>query len=290
LSEQKEKEMKMQATFAANLAVLKEQKPSLYEEFKNYQATDTKAAFDASGNLNLFNNGKFVYPDNPKELAKKQVLSFLTDPTSFNFEITHQAEKDIDFQHAALLKSIQNVRLAEAENNIKPPAREQQLDFVCFLGGGLGYQIEALLKIKNVLNVFLFEPDKGSFYALLHSIALKPLLDRCTRRGGEFSIQIGGHENNIINNISTLLINQGHFNLSQMLFFKHYNSPLIERTIKAIQSIGHRWASSWGFFEDEIIGISHTLSNLQAKRYPRIHRGEWPFSRLSDSLFKRKSR
>jgi len=265
LSAQKEKEMKMQATFAANLAVLKEQKPSLYEEIKNYQATDTKAAFDASGNLNLCNNGKFVYPDNPKELAKKQVLSFLTNPSSFDLEIKHQADKDINFRHSALLKSIQNVRLAEAENNIKPPASEQQLDFVCFLGGGLGYQIEALLNIKNVLNVFLFEPDKGSFFALLHSIELKPLFDRCTRRGGEFSIQIGGHENNVINNISTLLINQGHFNLGQMLVFKHYNSPLIERTIKSVKSMGYRWGSGWGFFEDEIIGISHTILNLKAK-------------------------
>lgn len=262
--EQKLKETEMQATLAANLAVLKEQKPDIYERFKNFQATDTKLKFDTAGHLNLFNNKQFVYPDDPKELAQKQVVTFFKNPSIFSFEINHRSDEDVRFQHEELLKSIQNVRIAEAQSNIKHPISEQRLDFVCFLGGGLGYQIEALLNVKSVLNVFLFEPSEGSFFALLHTIKLQPLFDKCRSKGGEFSIQIAGNEHGIINNISELLINQGHFNLSQMLFFKHYNSPLIERVINTIQSLAYRWSNSWGFFEDEITGVSHTLSNLKA--------------------------
>lgn len=265
--EQKHKEMTMQATLAANLAVLKTHKPNLYKEFKNYRATNTKVAFDTEGNLNLFNNGGFVYPGDPKELAKQQVLNFLKKPVTSNFEIGHQPDDEIVFKHATLLKSIKNVRVAETENKLKHPATEQQLDFICILGGGLGYHIEALLNVKHVLNVFLFEPDKGSFFALLHSIELKPLFDKCTSRGGEFAIQIAGHETDIINNISAFLGSQGHFNLSQILYFKHYDSPSTQKTIDSISAMNHRWSSSWGFFEDEIIGVSHTIANLRAK-YP----------------------
>uniref|UniRef100_UPI0023544D40 motility associated factor glycosyltransferase family protein n=1 Tax=Pseudoalteromonas sp. TaxID=53249 RepID=UPI0023544D40 len=74
-----------------------------------------------------------------------------------------------------------------------------------------------------------------------------------------------GSEDGVVNDISKFLFQQGHFNLSQVLFLKHYDSPLIEKTIARIKAIGHRWSGGWGFFEDEVIGISHTLSNLSAK-------------------------
>lgn len=257
--------MMLQATLLANLALLKEKMPGIYEEFNNYQPTDTGVAIDNSGHANLFNNDKFVYDVAPKEFAKQQVAQFLKKPLYFKYQVNHQTDGEIVFKHSALLKSIYNVRTAETENEINNPAEEERLDFLCFLGGGLGYQIEELLNTKDVLNVFLFEPSKDSFYALLHCIELKPLFDKCISKGGQFSIRISGSEDGVVNDISKFLFQQGHFNISQMLFLKHYDSPLIEKTIDRIKEIGYRWSGGWGFFEDEIIGISHTLTNLNSK-------------------------
>ena len=129
--------------------------------------------------------------------------------------------------------------------------------------------------------MFLFEPSKDAFYALLHCIELKPLFDKCTANGGQFSIRVGGNEDGVINEISKFLFNQGHFNISQILFFKHYDSSLIEKTIDRIKGIGHRWAAGWGFFEDEIIGVSHTLANLNAK-FPVLKKPELVKNSLND--------
>jgi hypothetical protein len=273
--------MMLQATLLANLALLKEQMPALHEVFKDYSPTDTGVAIDSSGNANLFNNNEFVYQDEPKEFAKQQVVQFLENPLYFKYELNHQEDANIVFEHAALLKSIYNVRTSETSNKVHNPAAEKRLDFICFLGGGLGYQIEELLKKKDVLNVFLFEPSKDAFYALLHCIELKPLFDKCTANGGQFSIRVSGGEDGVINEISKFLFNQGHFNISQILFFKHYDSPLIEKTIEHIKGIGHRWAAGWGFFEDEIIGVSHTLANLKAK-FPVLKKPELVKNTLRD--------
>ncbi len=265
--------MMLQATLLANLALLKEQMPALYATFKDYTPNDTGVAIDGDGDANLFNNNEFVYQGSPRSFAIKQVAEFLEKPIYFKFQLNHQDDKELLFEHAALLKSIYNVRSAETDNKINNPAEEKRLDFVCFLGGGLGYQIEELLKQKDVLNVFLFEPSKDTFYALLHCIELKPLFDKCITSGGQFSIRVGGGEDGVINEISKFLFEQGHFNISQTLFFKHYDSPLIEKTIDRIKEIGHRWTAGWGFFEDEIIGISHTLANLSAK-FPVLKKPE----------------
>lgn len=274
--------MMLQATLLANLALLKEQMPAIYDVFKDYTPNDNGVAIDNAGNANLFNNNEFVYNMEPKHFAKKQVDEFLESPLYFKFQLDHQDDSEIVFEHAALLKSIYNVRSSETDNKIHNPAAEKRLDFICFLGGGLGYQIEELFNKKDVLNVFLFEPSKDVFFALLHCIELKPLFDKCTANGGQFLVRVGGGENGVINEISKFLFDQGHFNISQMLFFKHYDSPLIETTIERIKEIGHRWSAGWGFFEDEIIGLSHTIANLHA-RFPIVknpHSFKNPFKDL----------
>ena len=259
------KKMILQATLLSNLEFLKKAMPTMYDAFKSFQPIGTGVAIDDNGNENLFNNGQFAYSDNPRDLAKKQVAVFLDNPIYSNYDIKHSSDEHITFKHAALLKSIRNVRNADTGGKIPKPTNESRLDFICFLGGGLGYQIEELLNTKNVLNVFLFEPNPSSFYALLHCIELKPLFDKCMSQGGGFTITVGGDEYAAVNQISTLLTKQGHFNLSLIYFFKHYDSELISKTIKSIKEFGHRWHGGWGFFEDETIGISHTLSNLHAK-------------------------
>lgn len=259
------KKMILQATLLSNLEFLKQTMPTVYDAFKNYQPIDTGVAVDENGDENLFNNGQFAYAESPRELAKKQVDVYLDNPVYSNYDIKHTADEHITFKHSALLKSIFNVRNLDTGGKLPKPTNENRLDFVCFLGGGLGYQIEELLNRKNVLNVFLFEPNASSFYALLHCIELKPLFDKCTSQGGRFTITVGGDEHSAVNEISRLLIEQGHFNLSLIYFFKHYDSELIAKTMRSIKEFGHRWHGGWGFFEDEIIGISHTLSNLKAK-------------------------
>nr|MDC2855949.1 hypothetical protein [Ningiella sp. W23] len=126
--------MMLQATLLANLAILKEQMPAIYDVFKDYTPSDTGVAIDEASNINLYNKDKFVYQENPKDFAHKQVAEFLTEPLYFKFIIQHQDDDSIVFEHAALLKSIYNVRTAETDNKINNPAEEKRLDFVCVLG------------------------------------------------------------------------------------------------------------------------------------------------------------
>jgi hypothetical protein len=259
------KKMMLKATLLANLELLKEKMPQVYNAFKDYQPTDTGVAIDDNGNENLYNNGQFSYNENPREFAKKQVDKFLKSPTYSHYDIKHANDVGIVFKHAALLKSIFNVRNSETNGKIGRPTNENRLEFVCFLGGGLGYQIEELLNRKVVRNVLLFEPNFSSFYALLHCIELRPLFNQCLNQGGIFTIRVGGDEHAISNEISKLLMEQGHFNMSLIHFFKHYDSPLMTKAMEKMKEVAHRWHGGWGFFEDEIIGVSHTISNLKAE-------------------------
>lgn len=276
------KKMMLKATLLANLELLKEKMPQIFDMFKNFQPTDTGVVIDDEGNENLYNNGRFSYTENPREFAKKQVSKFLKSPVYSHYRIKHSNDENIVFKHAALLKSINNVRLEHGGEKLDNPANEQQLDFVCFLGAGLGYHIKELLNKKNVLNVFLYEQTPSTFYALLHCIELRPLFNKCLNNGGVFRIQVGGTKHDVVNEIGSMLSMQGFFNTSVIHYFKHYNSDSIDEAIKKIKEVGHRWHGGWGFFEDEIIGVSHTIANLTAQ-FPVIKKAGSFKNKLKDT-------
>ncbi|WP_171035686.1 motility associated factor glycosyltransferase family protein [Colwellia ponticola] len=255
--------MLMQATLAANLDALKVYIPDIYEEFKSYQPQSSGAAIDENGQINLFNNDAFVYED-AKEFAKQQVALFIKDPAMMTYTLDHQEDKDIYFDHAHILKKISHKRKNDVKETLKRPIDEDKIDCVCMIGAGLGYQIEELFNQKNIINFFLCEPSKDVFYAMLHCIELRGIIEGCISLGGTFTVRIGGSSAGIINAISNMLHQQGHFNLSRMFFFRHYLSDTTTDTIKLIREIGHRWTAGWGFMEDEIISITHTLTNIQS--------------------------
>ncbi|EWH06133.1 hypothetical protein AT00_08900 [Pseudoalteromonas lipolytica SCSIO 04301] len=272
-SENQIKKMLLQATLIENLNYIKKKVPKLYAQFKEFKPSGTGVALDELGNINLLNNGNFAYDEDPKSLALKQVEKYLNHPVYSRYEIKHSPDEEIYFKQQALLKSIFNVRNSQTTGKIIRPTQEKRLDFICFLGGGLGFHIQELFKKKEVLNVLLFEPNPSIFYALMHCIELKPLIEQCISIGGAFSICVGGDENVVVNEVNLLLQKQGVFNVSLIHYFKHYDSPLITKSIDKIKELGYRWSTGWGFFEDEVIGLEHTLENLKLN-FPVIKRPE----------------
>ncbi|MCP4322227.1 MAG: DUF115 domain-containing protein [Alteromonadales bacterium] len=255
--------MLMQATLFANLDALKVYIPEIYEEFKDYRPESSGVAIDKNNNINLFNNDKFVY-DVPLDFAKEQVELFLQNPPMFAYSLDHQEDEDMLFEHAVVLKKLMRKLKSEASETVRRPIDEEQIDFICMIGAGLGYQIEALFNKRSIVNFLLCEPSKDTFYAMLHCIEIKKVIEKCISLGGRFSVRIGGSPAGIVNAVSNLLHQQGHFNLSRFFMYRHYLSDTTEDTLKLFHEIGHRWGAGWGFMEDEIISLTHTLSNIQS--------------------------
>jgi hypothetical protein len=254
--------MILQATLVANLEALKVYIPDVYEAFKNYSPESAGVVFDEQGKINLVNNGEYSYKTDAKEFCRQQVDLYFKNPKFLNFDIKNQEDKHINFEHARLLKKIKIKRLNEA-NKYSYPSKEPQLDMFCMFGAGLGYHIEALFEQKKIVNFLLCEPSKDIFYAMLHCIELKPIIESCRALGGVFSVRIGGSAAGMINTVAQTLNQQGHFNLSRLFFYRHYVSDTSKELFKLFKSISGRFTAGWGFMEDEIIGITHTLGNIQ---------------------------
>ena len=255
--------MILTATLQANLDTLKVYVPKLYQQFKDYTPENTWVVLDDDGSPNLFNNDKCVY-ENVHEFCREQVEQFIQMPAVYGVDIPLVPEHIERWDHTKVLNRISEKRKAENPIRYRHYMNEERLDLLFMLGAGLGYQIEELFQQKKIQNLLLCEPSCDVFYAMLHCVELKPIIESCKALGGTVSFTIGGDAVDPVSAIGQFFQNHGHGYIARFYTFKHYDSVTNDETLKQLKQLGYRLMFGWGFMEDEIIGLKHTLVNIQS--------------------------
>jgi len=257
----------LHVTFLHNMAFLKQNMPAIYRYYQDYTPSNVQLAVDDNGCINLAVNNAFLYPDDPKVMSHKQVDTFLQKPPSLDFEVEPVEEEKSTYQHEKIISGLFNKRKEDLKGNsaysLKPG---DQINFIAFVGSGLGYHIEELIDRYSVRSLFIYEPEPDVFFATLHKIDLAAWFETCQRLGGELTLKIGGTEEEFVNEIYAYFKREGFFNLVQMYLYRHYMSDTTSGAFKRINELAYRYKSGWGFCEDEIIGISHTLTNISKNK------------------------
>jgi hypothetical protein len=275
----------LRATFLTNLAVLQVHMPNVHEFFRNYQAQTTLLAIDANGEVNLARDGQQIYPDSPRDSSREQVDVFIRDPKTFRY--FPQEGRPKGYEHYLQIQTLEQIaEQAKAypsyERYLSPLDVDQAPDCLCILGAGLGYHLEMLAEQLDAAYVYLFEPEPDCFFAMLHTVDLRPIIQKCQARGGFMKITIGGAAETFVNEINAMLTQRGPFNLARMLIYRHYYGDDINNAFQMIHDLAYRYVGGWGFFEDEAISIAHSLSHVEnnipflRKPNPRDRESQYP--------------
>ena len=256
----------LRATFLTNLAVLQVHMPNVYEFFREYQAKTTFLAVDTNGEINLARDRQQIYPDSPRNSSRQQVDLFLNEPKSFRYFPEEKKPKGYeDYLHIQVMDKITLAAKNHAsfERYLNPLEVDSAPDFLCILGAGLGYHLEMLAEQLDAAYIYLFEPEPDCFFAMLHTVDLRPIIQKCQARGGFMKITIGGAAETFVNEINAMLTQRGAFNLARMLIYRHYYGDDINNAFQMIHDLAYRYVGGWGFFEDEAISIAHSLSHVE---------------------------
>ncbi|MCP4323273.1 MAG: motility associated factor glycosyltransferase family protein [Psychromonas sp.] len=257
----------LRATFVNNMAVLKKYMPEVFEFYQNYSPTRVKLTFDANGFLNLVSNGNLIYQDDPKSASEQQVTEFLKKPRHLTYHVHRDGNKT--YEHELVLEKMIERRISEVGlNNTAPFSKGDQIDFIAFMGTGLGYHLQRLFSQNDIRYAFVYEPDPDCFFCTLHSVDIGDMIKSCFSKGGQLTLQIGGNANGFVNEIAKIFKRRGYFNASRLFLYRHYLSDETKNAFQMVHDLAHRYVSGWGFCEDEIIGISHTLSNITESQFP----------------------
>ena len=259
----------LSATFSHNMSILKKEMPDIYKFYENYVPKNINLIFDENGHVNLIESGKLVYQGNPLLESNNQVDEFIKDPVHTRYGVTQGGE--FISEHERVLEAIAKRREYDiGKAHQYKLAEHNQIDFIAIMGSGLGYHLESLFENFSIRSALIYEPEPDCFYATLHTIDINKLIESCRLHGGELTFKIGGNSNGFINEMSLMLTSIGHFNSSKIHLYRHYLSEKTDSAFKMVHELAYRFVEGWGFSEDEVVGVTHTLSNYSDNKHPTI--------------------
>jgi hypothetical protein len=259
-------------TLQKNLLSLEKYMPSAYEAFKNYKEKHIFLTIDDDQNINLVKDGTLIYPTDPKAEIATQLKKFTQSPRHFNYRPNITCGKPITsatFLQQHHLLEIEKLRLSDPHFVAKTASLPQCVPFLSIIGVGLGYHLEALVNDYEIQHLYVFEPEADIFYCFLHIIDLEPIFQKCTQGSRTISFKIGDNAQGFMNFYPEFFRDQGHFLSCRHYFYRHYHSDKIDEAFVMLHDLIHRTLQGWGFYEDELIGLAHTLLNFQHS-YPLL--------------------
>ena len=255
----------LRATFIHNLAFFQQQMPELYEFYKDYKTDKVKLTIDHNGDTNLVSNGNLMYPDSPQKNSQLQVEAYINNPQQF-VNVLNFSRSSV-FKHSEQLKALYDYRKDKINtpDSVNLLKLGDQIDFMTMIGLGMGYQLEELFNRIDIRYFYLWEPDADVFHCAMHIVDFRSLYKKCENLSGALTIKIGGNENHFVNEIEQRLQSIGHFNMARLYMYRHYNSEETDKGFKNLTELCYRLSNGWGFFEDEVISVSHTLTAVDKK-------------------------
>ncbi|EPJ46644.1 MAG: hypothetical protein OFPII_19020 [Osedax symbiont Rs1] len=257
----------LEAIFRKNINFFKIEEPNLYQLFKNYTPKILKLRLAAEGYLNLYNinSGKSVYDIDPLEYAKKQVeLHLKTRPTfALNLTLADNGRDDYPYTKCLSKLDIEYDKIYPGLSIKDDPSSQQMFMF----GGGLFLQLEPLLNQLDVKHLSIFESNHDSFHASMHLIDWSEIYRYFSQDGYSLNFNLIGSDQTNLVKMAKIYLEKGFHHFTRIEQYYHYSNDEILNLINNFKNHLQSIIGSQGFFEDERIGMAHTLINI-SKNYP----------------------
>ncbi|MCX4104473.1 DUF115 domain-containing protein [Aeromonas hydrophila] len=238
--------------------------PHIADIYESYQPTRPFRFFcneNGQPNVAWLDDDIAVYGDEPylacetlvKEFMAKGVLSKL----SFS-----QEDNPLGFMHVEYLNKI-NAYFEDISSQDDLLHRvPNEVPSALIFGVGLGYHLGYLYEQCRIGTLFLFEPDLDLFYASLFCFDWAPLLDYLHQENLGLHILLGQDEKSIMADFGAAIHSRGIFLIANAFIMWGYQNDAIKNLMEKVKIEYYLLVMGWGFFDDNLIALSHTVENI----------------------------
>ncbi len=253
----------LESVFRKNMLFFSSEDKKIYNVCKNYTPTRIALRLDPQGYINLFNlNSNLpVYSIDPQEYAKKQVEQFMRERPHFTFNIGITDNNRSDYPYTKCFSAM----YAKYTELVPNYYHEEQVrvDQMYMFGGGLYLQLQHLLNQLDIKNLTILETDFDSFYASMHVIDWSEIYRYFSRDTYSLDLTFISADDDDFLKLGGKIVELGVHHYAKVDLFYHYQNQQLLNIAGNIKRYVKNTVGSLGFFEDERIGLSHTLQNLK---------------------------
>lgn len=255
--------------FAKNLAAFEHYYPDIFKAIQEFQPReDFCIHVTKSGHGNFVPNGKEapLYGDDPLEQSKVQLTESLTSPDIVKLKIHDGNKWNLDCRlHIRYMEKL-SAEINEFYETDKPKLRTKigsNYPTAIVFGLGLGYQFQELVNSISIDHIFLVEPDTEVFFASLFCIDWYLILEKLDSEGKCLFLFLGATRETFIEDTYNIVDDIGAYSVASCLIITHYHTELINDLVSDFRKKFFSFHYGFGFYNDAVTGIAHTISNLE---------------------------
>ncbi|UAA37812.1 motility associated factor glycosyltransferase family protein [Paraneptunicella aestuarii] len=246
-------------TFQKNLNFLSQHQPELFKKFVNFRPVKLLSNASLVNDIEL--DGEPFYGMDGRIASEMQVKHYFNFPT--HYSLTYRSQPGNGFLHQVV---INNLNEKAKQLGYKPRAKPLVSNLLA-LGSGLGFQIAALQQQLTFANIILVEPEDEMLFHFLHYTDIDKLSQQCAQLGGTFNILQPSSYQAFADMTANLAEQIGYNVFAEISVFRHYETPLFDNILENFKDLRNSWVSAWGFMDDELIGLLHTLDNAKTHSF-----------------------
>jgi len=249
--------------FAKNIALFEQRFPDIANKFRSHRPTKVELRLDNNKQLNLFHKERntFVYAMAATEFCRRQVEEFNQAPFINRLRMGESPAYNQRHLHVKYLNEL----LAEYQQNDTTHLLSTKgiMTNLMMTGVGLGYQLPLLVEKLEIYNLFIYENSLDIFHASLHAIDWAPILDHFSQAGHSITFCLGVKPDRALNQIEQAVDKIGLHNHIYTFIYKHTKIPEETDFLKYYVKQIYASLGGLGFYDDEQIGLAHTIKNIQ---------------------------
>jgi hypothetical protein len=251
--------------FEQNLAAFRQYIPHIAEMYDTYQPMRPFRFFcneNGQPNLAWLDDDIAVYGAEPYLICETLVKEFMEKGGLSKLSFTQEANP-LGFMHVEYLNKLNAYLDDISTREHKWSKVPDELPSALVFGVGLGYHLGYLYEQCKVGTLFLFEPDLDLFYASLFCFDWAPLLAYLHQENLGLHILLGQDEQTIVKDFSSAIHSRGSFLVANALIMWGYQDEKIKILIEKVKQEYFLLVMGWGFFDDNLIALSHTIANIE---------------------------
>lgn len=269
LQQQAEQEVAMAVAlplrFEQNMTAFRQYIPHIADMYEAYQPTRPFRFFcneNGQPNLAWLDDDIAVYGAEPYLVCEALVTEFMEKGGLSKFSFSQEANP-LGFIHVECLNKLNsylNDIYLHGNALTKVP---NEVPSALVFGVGLGYHLGYLYEQCKIGTLFLFEPDLDLFYASLFCFDWAALLTYLHQENLGLHILLGQDELMMVKDFSAAIHSRGSFLIANAFVMWGYQSDKIKKIMQLVKKEYYQLVMGWGFFDDNLIALSHTVNNIE---------------------------
>lgn len=250
--------------YSQNINAFRKYIPHIADMYESYQPARPFRFFcneNGQPNVAWLDDDIAVYGDEPYLVCETLVKEFMAKGVLSKLSFS-QEDNPLGFMHVEYLNKLNAYfeEISSREDLLQRVPNEVPSALV--FGVGLGYHLGYLYEQCKIGTLFLFEPDLDLFYASIFCFDWAPLLDYLYQENLGLHILLGQDEKSIIGDFGAAIHNRGAFLIANSFIMWGYQNDTIKKIMERVKLEYYLLVMGWGFFDDNLIALSHTAENI----------------------------